>query len=172
MEKENSNPENNRFDSEPVERPEPATIPPQAPYEYMPSADPSGQVPEENPKKHLGLAVASLILSGCSILCCWFYGLSVIPALIGAIFGLICVIKGKKSVRIMGAVGLGLGVIGLVMGIVMIVTYAAMINWNAFNLETFRSIENIDPNNQEEVYQWMQQFFNIDIMQYSNNMYY
>lgn len=72
----------------------------------------------------------------------------------------------------MGAVGLGLGVIGLVMGIVMIVTYAAMINWNAFNLETFRSIENIDPNNQEEVYQWMQQFFNIDIMQYSNNMYY
>lgn len=168
MENENMNPEDNRFDSQQVERPEPATIPPQAPYEYMPSADPSRRVPEENQNKHLGLAVASLSLGGCSLLCCWCYGLSVIPALIGAIFGLICVISGKKKVRIMGAVGLGLSAIGLVMGIVMIVTYAAMINWNNFNMETFRSIQDIDPNNQEEVYRWMQQFFNIDIMKYSN----
>ncbi len=171
MENENMNQEANRFDNQTVERPEPATIPPQVPYEYMPSADPAQQNESDNPKKHLGLAIASLILSGVSVLCCWFYGLSVIPALIGTIFGLICVIKGKKSVRIMGAVGLGLGIFGLIMGIVMIVTYAAMINWDAFNLETFRSIENIDPNNQEEVYQWMQQFFNIDIMKYSHTGY-
>ena len=33
-------------------------------------------------KKHMGLAIASLILSGLSILCCWIYGFAIIPGII------------------------------------------------------------------------------------------
>lgn len=160
MENENRKDEMNRFDIQP----EPAPVPTQEPYSYESSTVPTGDSEPENPKKHMGLAIASLVLGGLSILCCSFYGLTIIPGIIGAIFGLICVIKGKKSVRIMGAIGLGLGLIGIVLSIIMIVTYVAMINWDAFTMENFQSIQNIDPNNKEEVYRWMQQFFNVDIM--------
>ena len=43
----------------------------------------------EETNKHFGLALTSLILGGVSLLSFMLYGLSAIPALIGAIFGLI-----------------------------------------------------------------------------------
>ena len=42
----------------------------------------------EETNKHFGLALTSLILGGVSLLSFMLYGLSAIPALIGAIFGL------------------------------------------------------------------------------------
>lgn len=59
----------------------------------------------EETNKHFGLALTSLILGGVSLLSFMLYGLSAIPALIGAIFGLICLIKGQKHVRVMGGIG-------------------------------------------------------------------
>ena len=53
----------------------------------------------EETNKHFGLALTSLILGGVSLLSFMLYGLSAIPALIGAIFGLICLIKGQKQDR-------------------------------------------------------------------------
>ena len=52
----------------------------------------------EETNKHFGLALTSLILGGVSLLSFMLYGLSAIPALIGAIFGLICLIKGQQCV--------------------------------------------------------------------------
>ena len=100
------------------------------------------------------------------MMCCWMYGLGVIPALIGAIFGLIALIKGEKRARVLGGIGLGLSLVGLILGIVMIVTYASMINWNNVTIDNLMTIQDIDPDNRDEVLRWLQQFFNIDISRY------
>ncbi len=130
------------------------------PLSYRPQYD--NPKTEEN-KKHFGLALASLILSGLSLLCCCMCGLGIIPALIGAIFGLIALIKGKESVRVMGIVGLILGIIGVAVNAFMLFTIGMMIEWGNITPENLNSIQYVDPNSEEEMLDWMQQFFKIDI---------
>ena len=42
-----------------------------------------------------------------------------------------------------------------------------MIDWSHVTMENLQSINNIDPNNESEVMQWMQQFFRVDISSYT-----
>ena len=115
-------------------------------------------------KKHFGLALTSLILGILSLMCCWLYGLSLVPALIGSIFGLIAVIKGRgTSVRVMAAIGLALGIISLMLNVWMIISYAVCIDWSMITQENLESIKNVNPESEEEMMQWIQQFFKIDI---------
>lgn len=156
MENENQNneQESQRFEAPPVNS--------ASPVHYEPNYD----IQKKKPKKHLSLAIASLVLGGISLLCCWAYGLGVVPALIGAILGLIAVIKGEKSVRVMGGIGLGLSAVGLILSIYMIVTYALIINWDNMKIDRFETIRSINPENESEIIHWLQQFFNVDISSY------
>ncbi|MCI5937753.1 MAG: DUF4190 domain-containing protein [Eubacterium sp.] len=118
-------------------------------------------------KKHMGLAIASLILSGLSILCCWIYGFAIIPGIIGTIFGLICIIGAEdKNVRIMGIFGLIMGIIGVVISGFVIVTLTMVINWSAITPDALNTITKIDPNDQTQVMEWLQQFFKVDLSPY------
>ena len=113
----------------------------------------------EETNKHFGLALTSLILGGVSLLSFMLYGLSAIPALIGAIFGLICLIKGQKHVRVMG---------GIIAAVAMVYLYASMINWQNVNMDAFQSLQNIDQTDKTQVTEWVQQFFKMDISSYIN----
>ena len=157
MENENQNQEPQRFDVPPVQ--------------YEPQYDLPDDPPGSGKKKHLALAIASLVLSGLSLCCCWLYVVGIIPAVIGAVFGLIALIGGKdKGVKIMGGIGMGLCVIGIGLSLFMLISYIAIINWDNLtleNLESFKYIRN--PQDRREVMEWLQQFFNEDI---SGSMYY
>ena len=85
-------------------------------------------IPPKKHNKHQGLAIASLVLGGISILCCWFYGLSLVPAVIGFVFGLISVIGGEGSARVMGGIGLGLSALGVILSLMMIASLISVIN--------------------------------------------
>lgn len=135
--------------------------PSSAPQQYQRTV----KLPNE-PVRHMSLGVASVVLGGVSMLCCWMYGLGIIPAVIGAILGLIALIRGEGKARILGGIGLGLSIVGLVLGIIMILTYASMINWSNVTIENIMTLEDIDPNNNDEVTRWLQQFFNVDISGY------
>ncbi|MCH5264813.1 MAG: hypothetical protein J1F02_02865 [Lachnospiraceae bacterium] len=159
MENENSNMENeNQYENSGQERFE---TQPEAPVQYTPQMS-----NVEKPKKHMALAVTSLVLSGVSLLCCWAYGIGIVPALIGTILGLIALIKGKGSVKVMGGIGFGLGLLGTVLSIFMIVTYIAIINWENVSLDKFQELQYINPENEAEMRRWLQQFFNVDISSY------
>lgn len=156
------NQEPQRFDT-----PESQPVPYQPQYDM--SADPSGKRPN---KKHKALAIASLVLSGLSLCCCWIYVIGIVPALIGAVFGLIALVGGKdKSVRIMGGIGMGLGIIGIGLSLFMLIGYIAVINWDNLTMENLQKFRYIDPENRREVMEWMQQFFNQDISS-SSSFYY
>lgn len=127
-----------------------------------PAVNPSG-VTVNKKTKRMGLAIASLVLGGLSVICCFAYGLGIIPGLIAAIFGVISVISGEGKARVMGAIGLVLGVVGIVMGIVVIVSIASMINWDNVNLDSLAQFRYINPKDPKQVEQWLQQFFKIDI---------
>lgn len=135
------------------------------PVSYQPQYQ--GGNTQSGPKKHFGLAVASLVLGGLSLLCCCCLGLGIIPAVIAVIFGLIALIGGKDTnVRVMGGIGLALGILGVIANMYIIVTFVMLIDWNQFTLENLQSINNINPDNQEEIQDWMQQFFKIDLTPY------
>jgi len=121
---------------------------------------------EANKKEHFGLALASIILGGVGLMGFMFYGLSVIPGLIGAIFGLICLIKGQKSVRLMGGIGMTISVFAIIAGVAMIFVYIGMINWDNMTYANIMAYENIDPSDNEAVMDWVQQFLNVDISAY------
>lgn len=114
-------------------------------------------------EKRLGLSIASLVLGGLSLLCCWAYGLGIIPGLIAVIFGIICVVSGEGKARIMGAVGLALGAVGIIMAVVVLVYYASLINWDNVTMSNLSAIQSLDTNDPQAVEQWLQQFFKIDI---------
>ena len=141
------------------------------PVQYQPQYDLSTNPPDSKKKKHKALAIASLVLGGMSLCCCWIYVIAIIPALIGAIFGRIALIGGKdKSVKIMGGIGMGLGIIGIGLSLFMLISYIAIINWDNMtmeNLESFKYIRN--PEDRREVMEWLQQFFKEDI---SGRVYY
>ena len=118
----------------------------------------------QNEKK--GLGIAATVLGVISILCCCCLGLGFVSAIIGFIFSIVCVVKGTGSGKTFGIVGLILNGIGLLLGVYMIITVGMMINWENFNIETFNQLEYIDPNDEEAIYNWMQQFVKVDISGY------
>lgn len=110
-----------------------------------------------------GFGIAGLILGVISILCCMCLGAGLVFSIIGGIFSIISVIKGSGTGRTLGIIGLVLNILGLVLNAFMIVSFAMMIDWSNVTVENLQSINNIDPNNENEVMQWMQQFFRVDI---------
>lgn len=121
------------------------------------------QIQENKTVKRQGLAIASLVLGGLSMLCCFAYGLGMIPGLIAVIFGVISVISGEGRARIMGAIGLVLGVIGIVMALVVLMYFISLINWDNVTLYNLSQIQHIDPDDPRQIEQWLQQFFKMDI---------
>lgn len=113
-----------------------------------------------------GFGIAGLILGVISILCCMCLGAGLVFSIIGGIFSIISVIKGSGTGRTLGIIGLVLNILGLVLNAFMIVSFAMMIDWSNVTVENLQSINNIDPNNENEVMQWMQQFFRVDISSY------
>lgn len=111
-------------------------------------------------QKHIGLAIASIILGVLSMLCCFAYGFGVVPGVIAAVFGIICVLKGEGRVRIMGAVGLILSVLGIAMGITVLRYYISLINWESITISNLEKFKYIDPNDSEAVRNFLQQFVN------------
>lgn len=119
---------------------------------------------EENRKK--GLGIAAIILGAFSILCCSCVGLGLLVGIVGAIFSIICIVKGTDSGKTFGIIGIILNGIGILLGAYILLSIALMIDWSNVNAETFDQLNQIDPNNEEQVRQWMQQFFKVDISNY------
>lgn len=113
-------------------------------------------VPEDQKK---GLGIASMILGGCSILCCSCPGLGFLLAVLGGIFSIVCLVKGTGSGKTFGIVGIILNAIGVLLGIYMLVTVAMMFNWENFTMENLNKINEIDPNDEEAINDWLRQFF-------------
>ncbi len=150
MENEYQNQESQRFDT---------MGPVQYQSQHTPPKDPKG-----GNKKHKALAIASLVLSGLSLCCCWLYVIGIIPAVIGGIFGLIALVGGKdKSVKIMGGIGMGLGIIGVGLSLIMLISYISIINWVNKTMDRFLTYRYVDPTDRDQVMRWIQQFFREDI---------
>lgn len=119
---------------------------------------------EENRKK--GLGIASIILGAISILCCSCMGLGIIFGIVGAIFSIICLVKGSGSGKTFGIVGIILNGIGILLGAYILISIAMVIDWSNVNAETINQLNQIDPNDEQQMLDWMQQFFKIDISSY------
>ncbi len=120
---------------------------------------------EENAKK--GLGIAAVILGGFSILCCSCLGFGMIPAIVGLVFSIICIVKGTGSGKTLGIVGIILNGIGILLGAYILFSMAMMIDWNkAMDPQIWEQLNQIDPNDQNQVRNWMQQFFRIDLGYY------
>lgn len=114
-----------------------------------------------------GFGITGVILGGLSILCCSCLGVGVLFAIVGVIFSIISVAKGTGSARTLGIVGIVLNGIGLLLGAYMLLSFAMMLNWDNVTIENLNQINNIDPNDQNAIREWMQQFFKVDISGYS-----
>lgn len=119
---------------------------------------------EENTKK--GLGIASIILGGISILCCSCMGLGIIFGIVGAVFSIICLVKGSGSGKTFGIIGIILNGIGILLGAYILLSIAMVIDWSNVNAETLNQLNQIDPNDEQQMMDWMQQFFKIDISGY------
>lgn len=119
---------------------------------------------EENAKK--GLGIAAIILGAFSILCCSCMGLGIVIGIVGAVFSIICLVSGTGSGKTFGIIGIILNGIGILLGMYILVSLAMMIDWSRVNMETLNQINEIDPNNQQEMIDWLQQFFKVDISSY------
>lgn len=113
--------------------------------------------------KRQGLAIASLVLGVLSLLCCWAYGLGIIPGIIAVVFGIISVVSGEGKARVMGAIGLVTGVVGIVMAAVVLLYFISLINWDNVTWYNLSQIQYIDPDDPQQIERWLQQFFNMDI---------
>ena len=92
--------------------------------------------------RHRGLAIASLILGGISCFCCFGTGIGVIPAAIALVFSIIAVAKGGKNAKKLGI---------------------WMIRWDHMTIENLSSIQNLNPANEKDIIEWLQQFIRVDI---------
>lgn len=117
----------------------------------------------EVPNQKKGLGIAGLILGILSILCCAFCGAGVVLCIIGGIFSIISIVKGTGSGRVLGIVGLVLNILGLLINAVMILSIAMMIDWSKVTPENLSTINQIDTNDYNQVEQWVQQFFRMDL---------
>lgn len=93
-------------------------------------------------------------------------GMGILPGLIGLIFSIICLAKGSGSGKTLGIVGVVLSGIGVLLNLYMLVWFVMAIRWENVNSDVFNQLENIDPNDEEAIRQWMQQFFKMDISSY------
>ncbi len=117
---------------------------------------------EENAKK--GLGIAAVILGGFSILCCACLGLGIVPAIVGMVFSIICIVRGTGSGKTLGVVGIILNGIGFLLGVYVLVSLGMMLNWDkVMDPQIWEQLEKIDPNDQNQIRDWTQQFFRIDI---------
>lgn len=121
---------------------------------------------QENRKK--GLGIAAIILGIFSILCCSCVGFGLLVGIVGGIFSIICIVKGIGSGKTFGIIGIILNGIGILLGAYILVYIALVIDWSNINAETLNQINQINPENEQEVINWMQQFFKIDISSYYN----
>lgn len=131
---------------------------------YMGDQYPVKSYEEENKKK--GLGIAAVVLGALSILCCACLGMGVLPGLIGLVFSIICLVKGSGSGKTLGIVGVILSGIGLLINVYMLISLAMVIRWENVTADVLNQMQNIDPNDEEALRQWMQQFFKVDISGY------
>ncbi len=113
-----------------------------------------------------GMGIVSMILGGLSILCCSCLGLGLIFGAIGVILSIICIITGTGSGKTFGIIGVILNGIGILLGMYILISVAMMIDWSNVNAETWNQLNKIDPNDEEALQQWLQQFFKVDISSY------
>ena len=113
--------------------------------------------------RHRGLAIASLILGGISCFCCFGTGIGVIPAAIALVFSIIAVAIGGKNAKKLGIIGLILSAIGLVLNAVILAYGIWMIRWDHMTIENLSSIQNLNPANEKDIIEWLQQFIKVDI---------
>lgn len=114
-----------------------------------------------------GFGVTGIILGGLSILCCSCLGIGVLFAVVGVIFSIIAAAKGTGSAKTLGIVGIILNGIGLLLSAYMLLSFAMALNWDNITIENLNQINNIDPNDQNAIREWMQQFFKVDISGYN-----
>lgn len=115
-------------------------------------------------KRHRGLAIASVILGSLSCFCCLGSGFGVIPAVIAIAFSIITMAAGgDTSSRKIARIGLITGLVGLLLNIAVIVIAAWAVNWSMLTPDRLATIQNIDPDNEVEVINWLQQFFKVDL---------
>lgn len=76
------------------------------------------------PKKLIGLSIASMVLGILSIVCCWIWYLGGFFALVGLVLGIISMVK-KCSGKGMAVAGIICSAIGLIISAVMIVIVIA-----------------------------------------------
>ncbi len=120
---------------------------------------------EENAKR--GLGIAAVILGGFSVLCCMCLGLGIVQAIVGMIFSIICIVKGTGSGKTLGIIGIILNGIGFLLGAYALFSLGMMLNWDkVMDPQIWEQMEKIDPNDQNQIRDWMQQFFRIDISTY------
>jgi hypothetical protein len=131
-------------------------------YENQTPVYPSS-MPVKKKEKRLGLSIASIVLGGLSMICCWAYGMGIIPGIIAVIFGIISVVSGEGKARTLGTIGLILGAVGIVLAVVVLVYYCSLINWDNVTWENLSSIQYIDTSDSDAVQQWVQQFFKSDV---------
>lgn len=113
-----------------------------------------------------GMGIVSMILGGLSILCCSCLGLGLILGLIGFVLSIICLITGTGSGKTFGIIGVILNGIGILLGMCVLIWIAMMLDWSNINAETLNQLNKIDPNDEEALQQWLQQFFKVDISSY------
>lgn len=113
--------------------------------------------------RHYGLAITSLILGSLSVVCCTMAGLGMIPALIGTIFGIICVVRGGTKTRKLGIAGLMLSAIGLIFNGLIVVYGLLIVNWDNLTWDNLMTAVNVDRTNPDEMLQWIQKFVKIDV---------
>ena len=104
----------------PVQPQTPPPVQPQTPPPVQPQTPPPVQQAEE-PKKHSGLSIASLVLGIVGLVSC---GAFMVPEVLAIVFGLVG-IKDKKHKR-------GMAIAGTILGVVSIVAFIALIMYSIF----------------------------------------
>ena len=104
----------------PVQAQTPPPVQPQTPPPVQMQTPPSVQQAEE-PKKHSGLSIASLVLGIVGLVSC---GTLMVPEVLAIVFGLVG-IKDKKHKR-------GMAIAGTILGVVSIVAFIALIMYSIF----------------------------------------
>lgn len=110
-------------------------------------------------EKRRSLAVASIVLGAVSSVCCVTFGISIIPALIGTVFGIIAIASGSQKSRHLGIIGLVISVVGLIVNAIVIIWLATILDWDNLTWDLLMSAGNVDRSNPDEVLRWFQQFF-------------
>lgn len=111
-------------------------------------------------------AIASLVLSCASMICCVQWSISLVMAVLGIVFGILGLRDdnpNQEDAAIAGIIGLILSAIGLVLNAVILAYGIWMIRWDHMTIENLSSIQNLNPANEKDIIEWLQQFIKVDI---------